>query len=85
MKKSIFTIILVLSLIIAHAHVRLDHPQGGESFYPGQEITIEWTILIQHDTENFDLYFSTDGGLSWEGLQLNIPPDQLSYNWTVPE
>jgi len=85
MKKSILTIILVLSLVVLQAHVGLIYPLGGETFSPGQEVTIEWAIVIPHDTQNWDLYFSKDGGATWEDLRLDIGVDTLFYNWVVPE
>jgi hypothetical protein len=66
------------------AHVALDYPLGGETFVVGQTITIEWHIVAHHNTLNWDLFFSPDGGLTWETIQLDIPTSQLSYEWEVP-
>jgi hypothetical protein len=67
------------------AHVQLDYPTGGETFAAGEVISIHWHVLIPHNQENWDLYFSPNGGGSWEVIQLNIDNAQLSYQWTVPE
>ena len=85
MKKSLFTGILVLSLIASHAHVQLIYPEGGESFYPGEEVTIEWEVLVPHEFENWDLLYSLDGGATWEELHMNMPLETLSYNWIIPD
>ena len=81
--------IVIFSLVVlfrtVDAHVALDYPQGGETFYAGQSITIQWHIVIQHDLENWDLYFSTDGGTIWEPLKIDIAGSQLEYNWTIPD
>lgn len=46
---------------------------------------IEWNVLISHDTQNWDLLFSPDGGQSWETIQADISPGVFSYSWTVPD
>ncbi len=85
MKKTIVTSILVLSLLIVHAHVQLIYPVGGESFYPGEEVTIEWKVLVPHEFQNWDLLYSLDGGATWEELQMDMPLETLLYTWVVPE
>lgn len=67
------------------AHVQLDYPTGGETFTAGEIISIHWRTLIQHNQENWDLYFSPDGGGSWEVIKLDMVAAQLSYQWTVPQ
>lgn len=67
------------------AHVELDYPQGGETFITGQTILIQWHIAVPHETLNWDLHFSADGGMNWKVIQLNIPVGQLSYEWEVPD
>jgi hypothetical protein len=67
------------------AHVVLDYPQGGETFNPGQVVTIQWHISIPHDTQNWDIYFSSNGGGDWTPLELNLPVGSLSFQWTVQE
>ncbi len=79
-----FTLVLVL-LNSLYAHVNLDYPNGGESFYSGKIVTIEWHSLIIHNQEDWDLSFSPDGGVSWQPIQNNLPVSQNSYQWIVPE
>jgi hypothetical protein len=67
------------------AHVQLDYPVGGETFVAGEEVNIQWSILIEHDQENWDLYFSPDGGINWEEIQMDMDISQLNYRWTVPQ
>lgn len=66
------------------AHVQLDYPRGGESFVPGQQIVIQWSELVAHNTENWDLYYSIDGGTTWLDLLLDIPVSTQSQTWTIP-
>ena len=66
------------------AHVELDYPVGGETFNPGQTVNIQWHIAIAHNTLNWDLLYSIDGGGSWQAIQMDLPPGSLSYTWTVP-
>ncbi len=67
------------------AHVILDYPVGGETFTWGQTVTIQWHVYIPHNTLNWDLYFSGDGGTTWSAIQLDLPVGQLSYQWIVPD
>ena len=67
------------------AHVVLDYPTGGESFVFGETVNIQWHISISHPQENWDLYFSSDSGVTWEAIKLNMNVLQLNYQWTVPE
>ncbi len=69
---------------LAGAHVALDNPVGGETFTEGEIVDVQWHIVIPHDLQNWDLYFSQDGGSSWEVIEMNLPPSQLDYQWTVP-
>jgi len=68
----------------ALAHVELDYPQGGETFSPGEVVKVKWHVIIEHDPIDWDLYFSSDGGETWELLS-SMPVMQLEYDWTVPE
>jgi hypothetical protein len=81
--------LLCLSFLITikdtNAHVQLDYPVGGETFSSGESINIQWTLQISHDQDNWDLYFSTDGGTSWEAIELDIENARLNYRWTVPD
>ena len=88
MKKNIFNIMLplVLMLFVSNlsAHVELDYPEGGEIFFIGDTINIEWHILVNHNQENWDLFFSKDGGNTWQTIQLDLPVSQTVYQWVVP-
>ena len=83
-------LLLTVHLIFAisfhlNAHVGLVYPEGGEVFNAGETITIQWEIVVEHNTQNWDLYFSADGGANWETIALDIDVDQLSYDWVVPD
>jgi len=67
------------------AHVEIDYPVGGETLTAGQHVTIQWHIAIPHNTLNWDVYYSPDGGTTWEVIQQDLPAGDLSYNWQVPE
>ncbi len=87
-KRASYLIALLLSITLvsdASAHVALKYPNGGEIFTSGSQISLEWELVILHDTQNWDLYFSSDGGITWLAIQLNIPISQLSFQWVVPD
>jgi hypothetical protein len=67
------------------AHPALEYPTGGEHFQPGESVTIQWYIAIEHEQEDWDLYFSPDGGLTWETIVLNLSKNELKYTWVVPD
>ncbi len=75
----------------AAAHVDLKKPIGTETFNSGDLVLVEWQILISHTLENWDLYFSEDGGNTWIELQMDIPSTGaetgtiVTYEWIVPE
>lgn len=66
-------------------HVSLTYPVGGETFAPGTHVKIEWVLQIPHDQQNWDLYFSPDGGSTWDAIQEDLPISLLSFDWTVPD
>jgi hypothetical protein len=80
-------LVVSFSLILsgnAAAHVVLDYPVGGETFQAGDVIVIQWHIAISHGPANWDLYFSRDGGSTWETIAMNLPESRLTYDWTIP-
>ena len=76
----------------ARAHVRLDLPNGGEELEVGSIYTIQWTILISHSLQNWDLWYSTTGSNGpWTVIAMNLAPGSgavgsvHTYDWTVPD
>jgi hypothetical protein len=84
MQKIFLLGILLLWTFLSRAHVAVDYPVGGEVFMPGTVVTISWHIVIPHDTQNWDVYYSEDGGSSWLPIQIDVPSNQLSLDWEVP-
>ena len=75
----------------AYGHVRLNAPNGGERLAVGCTYTIEWTVVIQHSTLNWDLWYSTTGPNGpWITIEMDLPRGNTSvgsihtYEWTVP-
>lgn len=89
MNKIRFTFIIMVCWVVtaysANAHVTMVYPVGGEIFMPGSEITIEWRRNVQHAQMNWDLFFSSDAGLTWQTIRMDIPEDQFTFEWTVPK
>ncbi|MFQ6616014.1 MAG: T9SS type A sorting domain-containing protein [Fidelibacterota bacterium] len=87
-KKRQTSLGVLLSLVLGNpvwGHVDLIYPVGGETFEFGDKVNIQWQITIQHEQENWDLYFSPDGGVSWEVIESNLGPAETSYQWSVPQ
>lgn len=82
----LFSVVMVLLLSSkANAHVALNFPAGGEVFVVGDTLTIEWTLVVPHPQNNWDLFFSPDGGITWEEIKLDIDIPERSYRWVVPQ
>ena len=84
-------VVLASSATAARAHVRLDDPNGGEVLEVGSVFTITWTILIAHNLQNWDLWYSTTGSAGpWSTLVMNLPAGSgqvgsvHTYDWTIP-
>ena len=76
----------------AYGHIRLIVPNGGERLDVGSVFTIEWTILIQHNQLNWDLWYSTSGPTGpWIPIVMKLPAGDRSvgsvhrYEWAVPD
>jgi hypothetical protein len=87
--NTLFSKIIIIGILLSSsynlfAHVELDNPKGGETFVSGTTINIQWHITITHVTLNWDLLFSSDDGMTWEAIQMDIPAGALSYQWQVP-
>ncbi|MBY5957554.1 T9SS type A sorting domain-containing protein [Membranicola marinus] len=82
--KFLFLIFSMMVTMSAMAHVNLKSPKGGETLDPGATVKIEWEETIAQVTQNWDLYFSTDGGKTYEALKLDINVKTLAYDWIVP-
>lgn len=80
--------------ISAHlqAHVELDSPNGGNSFVAGSTATVEWHAAVQHDTVDWDLWYSTASSSGpWNVISLDLPLGNPAqdvphfFDWQVPE
>lgn len=84
-RLNITTFIIAFILVgNLNAHVGLDYPNGRETFFVGDTIEVKWHNIILHNPNNWDLYFSPDGGASWQSIQLDLPVSQFTYQWVVP-
>lgn len=67
------------------AHVALVAPNGGEMLPVGSTFTIQWQILVAHNTLNWDLEYSITGASGpWLPIAMNLPAGLTSYQWIVP-
>jgi len=72
------------------AHQTILTPNGPEVLIVGEQATISWIILLEHDTINWDMHYSIDGGVNWLLLAKDVPalgdlsPGTLhTYDFTV--
>jgi hypothetical protein len=85
--KKIVSLLIIGASVISHleGHVTLTYPEGGEIFTPGDTVIVTWEEDVPHNTLNWDLLFSVDGGSTWEIIASNLPLETDSYLWIVPE
>ena len=83
-------VMLAISLpSLAHLDQASLKPAGGETFKPGDVMTIEWMATQAHDGK-YDIYYSSNGGTSWptefaeawQGPTTNNT--KVTYRWTIP-
>lgn len=89
------TSICLVALLVAaplEAHVTLGEPNGGEVLTVGDAVMVEWVVAIQHNTENWDLWYSTTGaGGPWTAIATDLPAGDTNpgamhaFTWTVPD
>lgn len=72
----------------AFAHVELDAPNGGETLVLGEPYQVTWSILVNHNTINWDLFYSTESDNGpWTPIALDIEPGNIgigavhTYDW----
>lgn len=60
-------------------------PKGGQSFKPGETVTVTWGVDVPHK-EGIDVALSVDGGRTWTTLRSNQSDEDKNgtYRWTVP-
>ncbi|MEM7309574.1 MAG: hypothetical protein AAF682_23060 [Planctomycetota bacterium] len=76
----------------AFAHVELLSPTGGEVLQAGTTAVIQWQVAVEHDTENWDLWYSTTGPAGpWVVVAADLPKGDVStgalhsFAWAVPD
>ncbi len=91
-RMAMAVLIAALAAVPASAHVILDAPNGGEQLEEGSAFTVTWHILIAHDLQNWDLWYSTEGANGpWISIAQNLPAGSgqagsvHTYDWTVPD
>ena len=80
-----FAIFLFITISITFGHVKINYPKGSEVFNSGDVVTIEWGIVIDHGSNDWDLLFSSDGGQTWSVIVNDLSKSVLKYEWTVPD
>ncbi len=64
-----------------HSQPRITYPNGGEFFYPGQDILIRWEGA--DSIQVVGLEYSSDGGDSWKSI--TAAASGLQHPWRVPQ
>lgn len=56
-------------------------PNGGETWCSGSSRNITWTGA---SIQNINIYYSSNGGQSWNLLASNVPESLKTYIWNIP-
>ncbi|MHC4943899.1 MAG: hypothetical protein ACYTG7_12855 [Planctomycetota bacterium] len=85
-------LIFLAPISVVQAHVKLNAPNGGEALDVGSVFTIKWTVIIEHNTQDWDVWYSTAGSTGpWKEIAMDLPVGDPTigsihtYDWTVPE
>lgn len=58
-------------------------PNGGETYHPGDQLTIEWTVPSSR-VEFLNYAWSSDDGATWIEIEGRVS-SAIIYKWTVPD
>ena len=69
--------------------INLTMPYGGQTFATNTQVQIQWSLVA---IDSLNLYFSSDGGTSWQLIATNVVSNSGSsgnstlgyYNWITP-
>ncbi|MFQ5905836.1 MAG: hypothetical protein ACE5JA_04610 [bacterium] len=59
------------------------YPDGGENLEAGGLDTIRWAASDNYVVDSVNLYYSSNGGTSWDPVSTGEPNDS-SYEWSIP-
>lgn len=80
--SAILVCMLIAAAGTAQAHVEFTTPASGATLTVDTATTVGWKIIIPHSTNNWDLELSSDSGVSWAPVAIDISASALSYPWT---
>lgn len=63
--------------------LRVDDPDGGETFAAGTSTTVQWTRA--NTAGSLFVYFSPDAGATWNQQSGALSATATSWSWTLPE
>ena len=75
--------IVKMSVLEQSINIKILEPNGGEEYYQDDSMSIVWSIKKIYD-KTIDIYFSKDGGLSWDIIDLNVN-NSGKYKWIIPK
>ena len=75
--------IVKMSVLEQSINIKILEPNGGEEYYEDDSMPIVWSIKKIYD-KTIDIYFSKDGGLSWDAIDLNVN-NSGKYKWIIPK
>ena len=61
-------------------YLNLTSPDGGESWLAGSSKNITWNSSL---VSNVDLYYSLDGGSTWNSIATGVTASAQSQNWDI--
>lgn len=89
---SAVAVFAVAAAPLASAHHDVLFPDGGELFQPGQLVSIQWAVTIEHVLIDWDVFYSATGTAgSWIPIRFGVAAgdptvgSQHSIDWIIPD
>jgi len=67
--------------IIQNPSFGLISPNGGQSYFPTNEVFIQW---VAENSQAINIEYTTDAGSTWQLIASNVNANLGQYNWIVP-
>lgn len=76
---------LALTIDATPPQLTLETFTGGGFLMAGAAMDVVWNIVEPHpDPRGLDVFWSPDGGASWNVVAAGLDPSRGAYRWTVP-
>lgn len=79
-----FTVVNNIVMKVDLPWVQVVAPNGNEVYAPGEDVTVSWDVSGK-GTDFVDVWFSPDGGVTYNTVATRVPSSLGSVRWTLPD